>query len=269
MGDAKEEVPMVKLEPGVSLGESIVKGTKSYKSTHVLIKPIELAGHDLDRPRSVVCLSNGFKGPYIAGFLKTHFKDFFVKACEELKFTDSEAEEEVADYQPVLERTISLLNTKVDGSSKSLVQGASFSVCLQAGDKIFTANVGDNQIFIITKSTCFVASDGHTPLNTEEKHRLGDLGVHVNLFTSKRKNSICGGVETFDDIDEGELTITRCERKSTHRHTRTHVRARGSLNCCMLYTSPDPDGFPLRALPQRCPCVYARSLLCATPRSRR
>ena len=203
---------MVKLEPGVSLGESIVKGTKSYKGTHVLLKPIELAGHELDRPRSVVCLANGFKGPYIAGFLKTHFKEFFVRACEELGFTDSEAEDEVADYQPVLERTLGLLTKKVDGSSKSLVQGSSFSVCLQAGDKIFTANVGDNQILIVTKSTCFVASDGHTPLNKEELRRLGDLGVHVNLSTTRRKNSICGGVEIFEDVDEGQIKLTRYAR---------------------------------------------------------
>lgn len=198
------------VNPSISLGESVIKGTKQYKSVHILLKPLEIPGHELDRPRCVVCVANGFKGPYIAGFLKTHFKDFFLKACEDLGFTDSEAEDEVADYRPVLERTMGMLNAKVEGSSKSLVQGASFTVILQAGEKVFVGNIGDSKVFAVTKSECFVVDEGHTPFNDDENHRLNELGLNVQMKMTKRKNSLCGSVETvIDDIDDGEITLTR------------------------------------------------------------
>lgn len=198
----------------ISLGESVIKGTKQYKSVHVLLKPIEIEDQELDRPRFAIAVANGFKGPYIAGFMKSHFKEYFLKACSELNFTDSEEVDEVPDYCPVLSHTLQMMAKKVDNSSKSLVQGSSFTVCLQAGDKIFVANIGDNQTHVITKNSSYCVCDAHTPFNDEESKRLGELGVHVGLKMSKRKNSLCGSVDTVIDDIKGDITVTRYANES-------------------------------------------------------
>ena len=199
--------PMV--NANISLGESVIKGTKQYKSVHVLLKPIEIDGGDLDRPRFAIAVANGFKGPYIAGFMKSHFKEYFLKACTALSFSDTEEEDEVPDYCPVLNKTLELMAAKVDHSSKSLVQGTSFTVVLHAGDKMFVGSIGDNQTHVITKNGTFMMANAHTPFSSDESRRLGDIGIHVGMKMSKRKNSLCGSVESVVDDIKGDLTITR------------------------------------------------------------